>query len=147
MSELTKISEAVRNRDQPTIALDVFKHLDSLRPPHLPDVVRFNPPELSRAWRDHGAAIPEQHRQQFEIWLAALTNRSGIVEEGKRRLRSTMWAEIMLRGTEHYEYANMLAQFHREEWLVAHVTEDSAERERQLLAAVKMWTNNNGARR
>jgi hypothetical protein len=63
--------------------------------------------------------------------------RADVAAENKRRLRTTMWAEVTLRGTKHQSFADMLGSFHREHWRIARVSDDSAERERQIVDAVR----------
>jgi len=135
----TKIADALKSRDNISIALLTFSQLDSMRPPSMPYVVPFTAPEVIRRWRG-GGTIPEELRDQFATWLAGSMERSSSVAEAKRRLRASMWAEVVLRASAaHGDYAAMLAEHHRESWKVARVSDVPSEREIQIAIAVGNW--------
>lgn len=134
----TKLSDAFRTRDNISIALMTFSQLDTLKPPSMPYVTPFSAPDVTRKWRS-GGTIPEELRDQFEIWLRGSIERSSAVAEAKRRLRASMWAEVELRkSAAHADYAAMLGEHHRDSWRVARVNDDMETRERQIEDAVKM---------
>lgn len=134
----TKIADAIANRDHVAIAVDIFHQLDSLMPPPMPARPYASQPDVFRAWR-HGGSIPEALKAEFLEWLRQVAARTEAIEESKRRLRSTMWAEVTLRkaGT-HADYAAMLTSHHRREWRIARVSDDSGEREKQIQDAIKL---------
>lgn len=134
----TKLQDAIKNRDYVDIAVRIFHELDRLMPPPMAAAVRFSQPEVARAWRT-GGVIPEALQVEFALWLQALRARTEAIEESKRRLRSTMWAEVTLRKSGlHADYAAMLTSHHRREWRIARVSDDSAEREKQIQDAIKI---------
>jgi hypothetical protein len=57
-----------------------------------------------------------------------------------RRLRATTWAQMRLRNVG--DYWDVLAEWHRDQWGIGEVCEDSADRELQVQAVAR-----NGARR
>ena len=133
----TPLMASVRNRDVTAIAKMVFADLETCMPPTIPAAVRFSVPDVVRAWRDKGTPIPEHHANEFAAWFIALKARNSAIEEAKRRLRSTMWAEVVLRGDSDPEWARTLGAFHREQWRIALVSADSIKREEQIIDAVQ----------
>jgi hypothetical protein len=132
-----KLSDAIKNRDYLDIAVRIFHELDNLQPVPMPAKPYASQPEVFAAWRC-GGSIPEELKAEFRDWLTATTLRSSAHEENKRRLRSTAWAEVTLRaaGT-HADYAAMLTSHHRREWGIPRVSTDMAEREQQIIHAIK----------
>lgn len=134
----SKLSDAVLKRDHVSTAVEIFHALDTLMPAPLPPIVRFSQPDIVRAWRT-GGLIPDALKGEFATWLDALHARTNAIEESKRRLRSTMWAEVTLRKAgSHADYAAMLTSHHRREWRIARVSDDSGEREKQIQDAIKL---------
>jgi hypothetical protein len=134
----TKIGDAIKNRDVVAIAIDIFHRLDTLMPPPMPAAPYASKPEVFRAWRS-GGAIPDELKAEFREWLKQVGLRTDAIEESKRRLRSTLWAEVTLRASgQHADYAAMLTSHHRREWRIARVSDDSGEREKQISDAIKL---------
>jgi hypothetical protein len=133
----TPLAASVRDRDVIALAKMVFADLETCMPPEIPAAVRFSVPDVVRAWRDKGTPIPEHHANEFGPWFIALKARNTAIEEAKRRLRSTMWAEVTLRSDPDPEWSRTLGAFHREQWRIALVSADSVAREEQIIDAVK----------
>jgi len=130
-----------RHGTQEAIALEVFHSMDSLAPQLVPHVDNFSNPTAYSRWQK-GAPMPEALVPEFAAYLAQLVARSGVIAENERRLRATTWAQWTLASHGKQDYADMLARFHREQWGIAEVCSDSAEREAQVQAVAR-----NGQRR
>jgi hypothetical protein len=129
--------------DKRAIARQVFEDRESLRPVPIPERVDYSDPLALERWRDGGPAPTDEARAlEFSLWRKATAARVNAIEENKRRLRSSTWAEVTLRTTDP-DYARILAGFHREHWRIAHVEADAPEnsdqpREHQVIAAVRL---------
>jgi hypothetical protein len=121
-------STITHGHDMSAAAFDIYKHLDEHRPVHIPSLRSFSTPDLLKKWRT-GSPMPEEYQAEFLTWMEAAQARTDRIQENQRRLRSTMWAESLLRGTEYQEYADSLAEFHRIQWRIAMVPPDRCERE------------------
>lgn len=129
------LAELLRSRDTEKIAIETFSQLEthSLDPLKVPRVEPFQDlPALSR-WQG-GAPMPEALAIPFARWLRDTTERTGVVNENERRLRSTAWAQWRLRGT---DYEQHFADFHRAKWGIDKIEYDSADREMQVQARAR----------
>jgi hypothetical protein len=127
----------LRDREPFALALQAFDELDTLKPIPIPPALRFSDPSALEQWKRAQAQIPEHLAGEFLDWLERKNERCAAMHENARRLRTTAWAETMLRGTEHDDYAQTIAAFHREVWRIGHIPADSAKREQLVLDAVK----------
>lgn len=127
----------LRDREPFALALQAFHELDLLHPIPIPPAVRFSNPSALEAWKRAQSLIPELLAGEFLDWLERQNERGAALHENARRLRTTAWAEALLRGTEHDDYAQQFAAFHRQIWRVGHIPADSAKREQLVLDAVK----------
>lgn len=111
-------------------AKEVWAHIESLRRLRSQD---------RRSW-----PVPRQefNPETGELIPLSETERvlraSDMQDEDRRRLRTTMWAEVTLRDPKHKDYAARFAEWHRTEWLIAHVPDESTERERLVRSQVKL---------
>lgn len=121
------------------IAEDVFTRLDTLRPAPVPGRKAFSDPSVLERWRRGDAPIPELLRGEHQAWLEAASARTAAVEECKRRLRVTTWAEVTMRAVDS-EYAVHFTEFHRRYWGLTEVSDDMAAREKQIAEAIYRWT-------
>ena len=120
-----RYGKLLKKRDPEALALDVFNNLATLGPVDL-DTWMYTPknePHVEGTTRT-------EHQRKLDL--------ADALDECARRLRSTCWAEVTLRGGKNASYATMLATFHREQWRIARVSSDSKERELQIDHHVKM---------
>lgn len=127
----------LRDREPYALALQAFHELDLLHPNPIPPALGFSDPSALEAWKRGQATIPEHLAGEFLDWLERKNERSAAMHECARRLRTSAWAEVTLRGTEHDDYAQTIAAFHREVWRIGHIPADREKRERLVLDAVK----------
>lgn len=127
-----RYGKILKAKDPQAIALDTFHQLDSMRPVDL-DRWTYKDPEEKKQDAER------MKRNEYPPPRTAHQRKCDIADgkaECTRRLRSTMWAEVTLRGTKHASYSDMLAAFHREQWGITRVSSDSAKRESQMAYAV-----------
>lgn len=137
---LSVLHDAMRNPEK--FALETFHAINSLKPLSVPPPLAFQDPKALRAWQEHGTPIPDALVNAFSAWLSQTMVRTGIIEENKRRLRATTWAQRKFVELDKHDFARQLADFHRDEWGIVRVCEDSGECEEQLQAVAR-----NGQRR
>lgn len=137
--------ELLRDRDPFALAVKTYEELPSLFPPMVPRVPPFSKPELIRHWHRGGTVrdpntLPGQVdllAAEFTAWFFAQTERSRAMSEARRRLESTTWAEVTLRGLRRRPDAcEVLAQFHREHWKIGRVDVDLCNRNEQIRRAL-----------
>jgi hypothetical protein len=135
--------DCIRARDVVKIALDVLHEIDNLGPLAIPGIpmrsenllkcMNLYPPRSIGEGVDFKTeadkqAVIEEHKVYCEAVMARVEAKG----ENKRRLRSTLWAEQLLRSHQRQEH-EVLRAFNRDEW---HVREsaslDVAEREAQV---------------
>ena len=139
--------ELLRDRDPFTLAVKTYEELLSLQPPRIPPSQQFSRPELIKLWRHRGIPVQDPNagmgadmlRAEFMGWLENELHRSDVLDDARRRLRSTMWAEATLRASSRRPDAvAVLARFHVERWKVAKVDACAAVREKQIEMAIKI---------
>lgn len=123
----------VRGRDTETMAIEIFSEVDNLQPLVVPRVEPFQDPHALRRWQE-GASIDEKLVPSFASWLRQTHARTVAIGENERRLRSTMWAQWRLRGT---DYEQHFAAFHRERWGIDNVCMEGGAREEQVQARAR----------
>jgi hypothetical protein len=122
--------------DMTASAFDIYKHLDSLTPVHIPPLRYFPEPEVLKKWRFGNGTIPEHLKADFANWLESAAGRSDRIAENQRRLRATMWAEAFLRGVGETGYSDSLAEFHRTAWRIGEQTPDTVHEREAIVRAV-----------
>jgi hypothetical protein len=140
--------ELLRDRDPFALAVKVYEELTTLYPPSIPDPARFSRPDLIKLWRKRGVPIrdesigigqPDTLKAEFMGWLERELERSDIIDDARRRLRSTMWAEVTLRASSRRPDAvAVLARHHAIHWKIARVEECSKAREKQIETAIRL---------
>jgi hypothetical protein len=133
--EIARVTKSRQNLE--VVAEQTFSQLDSMRPMPMPERVVFSRTDILAKWHNGSSAIPDELKGEFSTWLEAVTRRSNAIEENKRKLRTTMWSEVVMRACKRHDYADQFADFHRTYWRIALVSDDSAEREKQIESAVK----------
>lgn len=113
------------------IAMSTMHALDSLKPVPVPRRLEFSDPKVIDKWRI-GGSIPDALQPEFKGWLAHTEERITALSENERRLRTTLWAHAELEKHGKRDFAQLLARFHRENWRIAAVSGDIAERETQI---------------
>jgi len=126
--------------DKTPLAVQIFNDLDTLMPLDHP---RIGPPVDWEAFKPNDPRDTDAAKERFKAACIARHERviaaSDAQAENQRRLRTTMWEEAMLRASgKHADYAAMLTSHHRREWRIARVSDDSAEREKQISDAIKL---------
>jgi hypothetical protein len=119
------------------LAIQIFHELDTLHPTSIPTAPRFSDRGALEAWKRAQAPIPEVLKAEHLDWLERTIARSSALQENARRLRTSAFAEATLRNTEHDDYAQTIAAFHREVWRIGHIPADRVKREQLVLDAVK----------
>lgn len=131
------LAEMLRERDQLKIALytlDCWRQPD--KPLHPPAAEAFlapafsGPSEVIKRWH-WGTPVPEEWVPAFKAFLAAADAHVGVIEEAKRRLRTTLWCEQTLHahGPRYALPVAALTKFHRECWQLAAVPHVAPENE------------------
>lgn len=136
---LGEMLTAIAHRDTERLAIEVYQTLNEHSPRHVPPPKNVSNPAAIERWR-RGGELPDTLLNEFAVWLSHTKNRSTVIEENVRRLRATTWAQMRLRNVG--DYWDVLAEWHRDQWGIDEVCEDSADRELQVQAVAR-----NGARR
>lgn len=133
------LGDVLKRNDTERMAIETWADVNNLGPVHVPPPMDFQDPAVLRRWQN-GAPIPEELVPSFAAWLLHTKRRSEQISENQRRLRASTWAQWRLRDVG--DYFEQFAEFHRREWGITEVCEDSAEREMQIQAVAR-----NGQRR
>lgn len=139
--------ELLRDRDAFTLAVKTYEELLTLTPPRIPAPRPFSKPELIKLWRKRGIPVsdttlgigqPDTLKVEFMGWLESELDRSDAIDEAKRRLRSTMWAQIALRASSRRPDAvAVLSRFHLDRYNISSVEELASAREDQIEKAIR----------
>jgi hypothetical protein len=135
------------DRDPHPLAISIYEDVLTLQPPTIPRSLPFSRPDLIKLWRKRGIPVtdtnlgigqPNTLRAEFMGWLENELERSDALDEARRRLRSSMWAQAALRDSgKRPDAVSVLSRYHLERWGVAHVADDSAARESQIETAIR----------
>lgn len=149
--------ELLRERDPLKLAVKTFEERAYLKPNDIPAQMLFSNPEVLKAWRLRGTPVstpnaregePDFLKSEFNAWLKASVERTDALDEARRRVRSAMWCEAILRrSAKHKDMAAQMAEFNREHWRVIGVPDDSIEREHIVPVAVSEAAKRQEARR
>lgn len=141
--------ELLRERDTFALAVKTYEELIALQPPPLPRAADFSRPDLIRLWRTRGIPVcdpqalpgqPDLLKVEFMGWMESELARADALDEAKRRLRSTMWAQATLKAsTRRPDAVAVLSRFHAQHWKVFTVADDVSGRERQIADAIKTY--------
>jgi hypothetical protein len=149
MLELSGTLAMLKRGDKVSIARDIAQRKNTLLPLELPAAVHLDP-QIKTAAND--GTLTELQRPVYAAWLASTVERSDILDEMQRRLRSSMWAQSTLADAEEWELANVLSDWHREQWGVSDVLADeipdgqlNSRREMQIAHTVRLFAS--GSRR
>lgn len=139
--------ELLRDREPFALAVKTYEELLTLQPPTIPRSMRFSKPDLITLWRKRGIPVrdenvgmgqPDSLKAEFIGWLENELDRSDALDEARRRLRTTMWAQATLRAsTRRPDAVSVLSRYHLDRWNIGRVDDCVKARETQIETAIR----------
>lgn len=144
--------ELLRDRDPFTLAVKAYEELLTLQPPSIPRSLQFSKPDLIKLWRKRGIPVqddrvglgqPDSLKAEFMHWLENELERSDMLDEARRRLRTTMWAQSTLRiSARRPDAVSVLSRYHLDRWNISRVDDDVKARETQIENSIRHLARN-----